>query len=1020
MLYNGADRPVSGDAEVLTSQGWVRIDEWDDAIQIAQWEHVKDRPGRISFGSARRVELSYGGEMVRMRGPSSELLCTIGHKIPQYSCRGNLRDVAAGDVKECGWAIPLAGIYTDDFMPPNVTRAVVMFQADGCVKVARPGKTRTKYVLGFTKNRKIERCRMLLRALGIPFKEYHEKQGKHAIRFYIEECDAPYWMRKAKQFGPWLLDLDPLVFIDELKHWDGCTDKRNADPGTSYSTCSKENAEWVQTMAALAGTRASIAPRDRNPKWNVNYRVHVHSSGARSWLKKGWTFKHEPSPGKVYCARTQTGYFLVRYNGTIQVTGNTGRWSGQGVQPHNFVRGYMKEMGERTFADKDDPERGEKQSVWETLLTRDELGDLDLEAITLIEGAPLPVLAKACRGALIASDNKELYAADFKAIEARKLAWMAGCASQLELFRSGGDPYVAMASAIYSIPVDPTDKAAVKAFAKEHKTERQLGKKAVLGLGYCLAADTLILTPRGWVRIDKVRDWDMLWDGQEWVHHRGLVCNGEKYVMNLDDTFPTMDHPVWCGGQFHHAEKVGADDNLRRRALELGAEALPLPDMSSAPAAASDISWLGADAGHRNIKSIWRIGARVAQLAATFARSAQRRISGTPPISQQCPKPITASGFSSGSPPLSVDATTLATHSSKIMEHAELKSTSNGIRIAPRSCAIFAPFLGGMIRLLKWIEKKMTATMSRAIFASRLGASNAATRAGRKEKVYDLIDAGPHHRYTILTRDGPMIVHNSMGWEKFQATVWNEEGIWLEDDFCKKVVNIYRKKQCPEMPVLWKAIEKAAIGAVQEGVEHYAGGDPVTGAGQVSYFVNGRFLHCRLPSGRLLAYLDPEVHERINYRYTAKNERGTPCLVTFQSKIGVPMSRVKRHAEQLAERQRKTLNGEQPETFLSPHLSFMGRHIVTKEWKRLGTHGGSLTENADQASSRDLLAEAMWRADQDARFDLLLSIHDEIIAEAPVGTCTVPEFEAMMSIVPPWARGMPIEAEGWRGPRLRK
>ena len=531
MLYNGADRPVSGDAEVLTSQGWVRIDEWDDAIQIAQWEHVKDRPGRISFGSARRVELSYGGEMVRMRGPSSELLCTIGHKIPQYSCRGNLRDVAAGDVKDCGWAIPLAGIYTDDFMPPNVTRAVVMFQADGCVKVARPGKTRTKYVLGFTKNRKIERCRMLLRALGIPFKEYHEKQGKHAIRFYIEECDAPYWMRKAKQFGPWLLDLDPLVFIDELKHWDGCTDKRNADPGTSYSTCSKENAEWVQTMAALAGTRASIAPRDRNPKWNVNYRVHVHSSGARSWLKKGWTFKHEPSPGKVYCARTQTGYFLVRYNGTIQVTGNTGRWSGQGVQPHNFVRGYSKDM----------------ISVWETLLTLDEIGDHDLEYITLIEGAPLPVLAKACRGALIASDGMELYAADFKAIEARKLAWMAGCASQLSLFRTGGDPYVAMASAIYNLPVDMLDKGAVKAFAKAHPTERQLGKKAALGLGY------------------------------------------------------------------------------------------------------------------------------------------------------------------------------------------------------------------------------------------------------------------------------------NMGWEKFQATVWNEEGIWLDDAFCKKVVNIYRKVQCPEMPILWKAIERAAIAAVQEGGEHFGG-----------------------------------------------------------------------------------------------------------------------------------------------------------------------------------------------------
>ena len=226
----------------------------------------------------------------------------------------------------------------------------------------------------------------------------------------------------------------------------------------------------------------------------------------------------------------------------------------------------------------------------------------------------------------------------------------------------------------------------------------------------------------------------------------------------------------------------------------------------------------------------------------------------------------------------------------------------------------------------------------------------------------------------------------AMGWEKFQATVWAEEGIWLDDAFCKRVVHIYRKITCPEMPILWKAIERAAILATQNpGEEFSAGGNPVTGDGAVSYFTNGRFLHCRLPSGRLLAYLDPEVHTKINYRFAAKNERGTLCLVTFPAKMGVPMNRVVRHGQQMAERQRKTLTGEPPESFTSPHLSFMGRHIITKEWKRLGTHGGTLTENADQASSRDLLAEAMFRVDQREEFDLLLSIHDEVIAEAPIG-----------------------------------
>jgi DNA polymerase len=77
-------------------------------------------------------------------------------------------------------------------------------------------------------------------------------------------------------------------------------------------------------------------------------------------------------------------------------------------------------------------------------------------------------------------------------------------------------------------------------------------------------------------------------------------------------------------------------------------------------------------------------------------------------------------------------------------------------------------------------------------------------------------------------------------------------------------------------------------------------------------------------------------------------------------------------------------------------------------------------ENYDQASSRDLLAEAMYRVDQMDEFDLLLSIHDEVIAEAEIGTCAVQDFEAIMSVVPKWCPGMPIAAEGWVGPRLRK
>src|ERR1035437_964037 len=323
-----------------------------------------------------------------------------------------------------------------------------------------------------------------------------------------------------------------------------------------------------------------------------------------------------------------------------------------------------------------------------------------------------------------------------------------------------------------------------------------------------------------------------------------------------------------------------------------------------------------------------------------------------------------------------------------------------------------------MTQAWRWIESATTKVTSRAISALSLTKQISTTD---EIPVYDLLNAGPRHRFTILTNRGPLIVHNSMGWEKFQATVWADEGIWLEDEFCQMVVRVYRKEMYPEIPALWNATSKAAIGAVTEGGKWNVGGDEL-GIGGVSYFMSDdhNFLHCRLPSGRLLAYLYPEVHIRVSYRFAAINEHGKPTMVMFPAKKNVPMHRVRYHAEKLAEKQHKKLLGDAPESFLSPHLSFMGRDTYTKQWKRCGTHGGSLVENYDQASSRDLLAEAMLRVDQDDRFGLLLSIHDEVICEGPIGCCTLKEFEDMMAIVPSWAPGMPIAAEGWVGPRLRK
>ncbi len=101
-------------------------------------------------------------------------------------------------------------------------------------------------------------------------------------------------------------------------------------------------------------------------------------------------------------------------------------------------------------------------------------------------------------------------------------------------------------------------------------------------------------------------------------------------------------------------------------------------------------------------------------------------------------------------------------------------------------------------------------------------------------------------------------------------------------------------------------------------------------------------------------------------------------------------------------------------------LTFMGVNPYNHQWQRQVTYGGMLVENIVQAISRDLMADAMLRAEAGGVYAVVLSVHDELISEADIDAGDVHEFEQLMSKCPPWATGCPITAEGWRGLRYHK
>ena len=81
--------------------------------------------------------------------------------------------------------------------------------------------------------------------------------------------------------------------------------------------------------------------------------------------------------------------------------------------------------------------------------------------------------------------------------------------------------------------------------------------------------------------------------------------------------------------------------------------------------------------------------------------------------------------------------------------------------------------------------------------------------------------------------------------------------------------------------------------------------------------------------------------------------------------------------------------------------------------------GPVVVHNCTQAVCRDVLAEGLLRLEANG-FPIVLHVHDEAVAEVPIGTRALEEFIQILTVVPSWAEGFPISASGWTGERYRK
>lgn len=188
--------------------------------------------------------------------------------------------------------------------------------------------------------------------------------------------------------------------------------------------------------AAVAELLAGDLPND------VRRMLHIRQLLGKTSVKKYQAMQH--------CA-TQHGriHDLFQFYGANR----TGRWAGRNVQLQNLPRNSMPDLDD----------------------ARQLVLDGDLETLELLYDSVPDALSQLVRTALIPTPGNRFIVADFSAIEARVIAWLAKEQWRMGVFADGGDIYCASASAMFHVPV-------VKHGENGHL--RQKGKVAELALGY--------------------------------------------------------------------------------------------------------------------------------------------------------------------------------------------------------------------------------------------------------------------------------------------------------------------------------------------------------------------------------------------------------------------------------------------------------------------------------------------------------------------------------------------------------
>lgn len=313
---------VDADTEYLSPNGWVRIADYEGGPVM---QYSED--GNGSFVTPQQYHVYHADELTRVKTKYGvDQVLSDTHNVVYWN-RGwpNKQSMSFGELKEKHMSRPNGwhGRFrtTFDYSGKGVDidegnlRLQVAVNADG--RVVREGKDNYTQ-MRFAKERKYLRLINLCQKFGLSYDDRSPKLtgNKYEVIVWPKYKDKDYsqfWAASKEQLG---------IILDEMRYWDG------DEGGKFFSTC-KESIGIIQYAYAVHGVRSTVSVDSRSYKYLDGWHGVVVPSRNST---VGITNRHgekcmEPYKtvdGKMYCFTVPTGMLVLRRNGCIFITGNSG------------------------------------------------------------------------------------------------------------------------------------------------------------------------------------------------------------------------------------------------------------------------------------------------------------------------------------------------------------------------------------------------------------------------------------------------------------------------------------------------------------------------------------------------------------------------------------------------------------------------------------------------------------------------------------------------------------------------